>query len=167
MVEKSITSFRVPEHSILISPVGQMFKPVRLVATIIFLASIVLVFVGAFVIGSDVSQVSSVGLTMDAHVFSHSCYVSVRIDCLFMPVLIWLTYSNCSSRRNRVLGLYVVHSILHPIRPTSSTQGIWHVMDFALTIGCTLLAATFTILDGCLSFIDMFGVVVLSRYGLQ
>ena len=32
-----------------------MFKPVRVVATIIFLASIVLVFVSAFVIGSDVS----------------------------------------------------------------------------------------------------------------
>ena len=32
-----------------------MFKPVRVVATIIFLASIVLVFLGAFVIDSDVS----------------------------------------------------------------------------------------------------------------
>ena len=32
-----------------------MFKPVRVVATFIFLGSIVLVFVGAFVIGSDVS----------------------------------------------------------------------------------------------------------------
>ena len=32
----------------------QMFKPVRIVATIIFLASIVLVFLGAFVINSDV-----------------------------------------------------------------------------------------------------------------
>ena len=31
-----------------------MFKPVRVVATIVFLGSIVLVFVGAFVIGSDV-----------------------------------------------------------------------------------------------------------------
>lgn len=31
-----------------------MFKPVRVVATIIFLASIGLVFVGAFVIGSEV-----------------------------------------------------------------------------------------------------------------
>ncbi|EAU88360.1 hypothetical protein CC1G_05126 [Coprinopsis cinerea okayama7 len=31
-----------------------MFKPVRVVATIIFLASIGLVFVGAFVIGSDI-----------------------------------------------------------------------------------------------------------------
>ena len=33
-----------------------MFKPVRVVATFIFLGSIVLVFVGAFVIGSDVSS---------------------------------------------------------------------------------------------------------------
>ena len=32
-----------------------MFKPVRVVATIVFLASIGLVFVGAFVIKSDVS----------------------------------------------------------------------------------------------------------------
>ena len=32
-----------------------MFKPVRVVATLIFLGSIVLIFVGAFVIGSDVS----------------------------------------------------------------------------------------------------------------
>ena len=31
-----------------------MFKPVRVVATLIFLGSIVLVFVGAYVIGSDV-----------------------------------------------------------------------------------------------------------------
>ncbi|KAJ3728753.1 SFT2-domain-containing protein [Lentinula raphanica] len=31
-----------------------MFKPVRIVATLVFLASIGLVFVGAFVIGSDV-----------------------------------------------------------------------------------------------------------------
>jgi len=31
-----------------------MFKPVRVVATIVFLASIVLVFVGAFVLGSEV-----------------------------------------------------------------------------------------------------------------
>lgn len=36
------------------SRVCQMFKPIRVVATIIFIASIVLVFVGAFVIGSDV-----------------------------------------------------------------------------------------------------------------
>jgi hypothetical protein len=35
--------------------VGQMFKPVRVVATIVFLASIGLVFVGAFVIRSEVS----------------------------------------------------------------------------------------------------------------
>ena len=31
-----------------------MFKPVRIVATLVFLASIVLVFIGAFVINSDV-----------------------------------------------------------------------------------------------------------------
>lgn len=31
-----------------------MFKPVRIVATIVFLASIALVFVGAFVIKNDV-----------------------------------------------------------------------------------------------------------------
>lgn len=33
----------------------QMFKPVRVVATILFLGSIGLIFVGAFVIKSDVS----------------------------------------------------------------------------------------------------------------
>lgn len=33
---------------------AQMFKPVRVVATIVFLASIGLVFVGAFVIGNDI-----------------------------------------------------------------------------------------------------------------
>lgn len=33
----------------------QMFKPVRVLATIVFLASIVLVFVSAYVINSDVS----------------------------------------------------------------------------------------------------------------
>ncbi|KZT11427.1 SFT2-domain-containing protein [Laetiporus sulphureus 93-53] len=34
-----------------------MFKPVRVVATIVFLGSIVLVFIGAFVIGSDVLSI--------------------------------------------------------------------------------------------------------------
>lgn len=34
----------------------QMFKPVRVVATILFLASIGLIFVGAFVIRNDVSM---------------------------------------------------------------------------------------------------------------
>lgn len=34
----------------------QMFAPVRVVATIVFLGSIGLVFVGAFVLGNDVSQ---------------------------------------------------------------------------------------------------------------
>lgn len=33
-----------------------MFKPVRVVATIIFFLSIALIFVGAFVIGSGVSE---------------------------------------------------------------------------------------------------------------
>jgi len=33
----------------------QMFKPVRVLATIVFIASIVLVFVSAFVLNSDVS----------------------------------------------------------------------------------------------------------------
>ena len=37
-----------------------MFKPVRVVATIIFLASIALIFVGAFVIRSDVSRPTSI-----------------------------------------------------------------------------------------------------------
>jgi len=34
--------------------IKMMFKPIRVVATIVFLASIVLIFVGAFVIGSDI-----------------------------------------------------------------------------------------------------------------
>lgn len=36
----------------------QMFKPVRVVATIVFIASIIMVFVGAFVINSDVRFVT-------------------------------------------------------------------------------------------------------------
>lgn len=36
-----------------------MFKPVRVVATIVFIASIIMVFVGAFVINSDVRFVTS------------------------------------------------------------------------------------------------------------
>jgi len=36
------------------SQLKQMFKPVRIIATIVFLASIALVFVGAFVIGNEV-----------------------------------------------------------------------------------------------------------------
>lgn len=38
-----------------------MFKPVRILATIVFIASIVLVFLGAFVIGSDVRPQLSLG----------------------------------------------------------------------------------------------------------
>lgn len=41
-----------------------MFKAVRVIATIIFLASIVLVFVGAFVIGSDVRSGCSVSSSL-------------------------------------------------------------------------------------------------------
>jgi hypothetical protein len=36
-----------------------MFKPIRVVATILLIASIVLVFIGAFVLGSEVSYCNS------------------------------------------------------------------------------------------------------------
>jgi hypothetical protein len=36
-----------------------MFKPIRVVATILLIASIVLVFIGAFVLGSEVSDSNS------------------------------------------------------------------------------------------------------------
>jgi hypothetical protein len=44
-----------------------MFKPVRVVATIVFLVSVVLVFIGAFVIGTDVR----IGIAFES--FALSC----------------------------------------------------------------------------------------------
>ena len=52
-----------------------MFKPVRIVATVIFLGSIGLVFVGAFVIKSDVCP-----LPLSTFDLSLKCSSSVRRD---------------------------------------------------------------------------------------
>jgi hypothetical protein len=46
-----------------------MFKPVRIVATVVFLASIALVFVGAFVIKNDVRPLRF-SLVHDSHIAS-------------------------------------------------------------------------------------------------
>jgi len=63
-----------------------MFKPVRILATIVFLASIVLVFVGAFAIGSDIL-----------------CIIFVIIEYL---AYIWYTLSYIPYARSAVLKVF-------------------------------------------------------------
>ena len=57
-----------------------MFKPVRVVATIIFLASIGLIFVGAFVIRSDVSAHITITPKIQAHATLSSSFASVSVN---------------------------------------------------------------------------------------
>jgi len=52
-----------------------MFKPVRLLATIVFLASIALVFVGAFVIGNDVLCIIFVIIEYLAYIWYSLSYI--------------------------------------------------------------------------------------------
>ena len=57
-----------------------MFKPIRVVATIIFLASIGMVFVGAFVLTNEVRSL------LTAHSFVHLiAFVVSQILCLSSP----------------------------------------------------------------------------------
>ena len=60
-----------------------MFKPVRVVATVVFLLSIVLVLVGAFVIGSNV-------LCLSKH-FYHATRPG-PLTCASNPVFVFIEY---------------------------------------------------------------------------
>lgn len=97
-----------------------MFAPVRVVATIVFLGSIGLVFVGAFVLGNDVS----------AHMSPDPLSFLAEMLFLFLQVLCISTsiadeYPFFSSnllpctpsfRHRRVSGIHVVQSELHSLR---------------------------------------------------
>lgn len=97
-----------------------MFAPVRVVATIVFLGSIGLVFVGAFVLGNDVSpHISSDPLYFLAEMlffFSQVLCISTSIadNCPFFPPNVLLCPP--SLRHRRVSGIYVVQSELHSLR---------------------------------------------------
>ena len=52
-----------------------MFKPVRIIATIVFLAMVGLIFVGAFVIKIDVSLPSESSQILDAYCAPRSFYL--------------------------------------------------------------------------------------------
>ncbi|KAI8998767.1 hypothetical protein BD414DRAFT_476036 [Trametes punicea] len=70
-----------------------MFKPVRVVATIVFLGSIGLIFVGAFVIGSDVRLPPPI-----PHLI-HPLYVTltprndIQILCIIFVIIEYLAYT--------------------------------------------------------------------------
>lgn len=81
-----------------------MFKVVRVVATIIFLASIVLVFIGAFVIGSDVSGVHFVFCRLLE--LSHSIIDSVHSCVSLLCLLVSLTHSSPS--QNTMPTVFVI-----------------------------------------------------------
>ena len=65
-----------------------MFKPVRVVATIIFLASIGLIFVGAFVIRSDVSAHITITPKIQAHATLKPVIISVGTCAASLLLLI-------------------------------------------------------------------------------
>ena len=99
-----------------------MFKPVRLLATIVFLASIALVFVGAFVIGNDVCPPAPL-------LGSYSPLVQVL--CLsksrrHSPTPSDLFRSIC---HHRVPRIYLVLSFLHPVRTLCRLEAGRHELE--------------------------------------
>lgn len=111
-----------------------MFKPVRVVATIIFLGSIGLVFVGAFVIKSDVRFVRSQSSRSPYSLQILSLETSIR-SCASVSTLI--PVGSCcatgltrpaSLRHHPIPRIHVVHAVVYPIRPFSCTQDFWDVI---------------------------------------
>lgn len=80
-----------------------MFKPVRVVATIVFLGSIALVFVGAFVIGNEIL---CIGASLCLIIYS-STHNSMRPH---------------SIRDNRISRIHMVHALVHPLRTVRRAQ---------------------------------------------
>ena len=101
-----------------------MFKPVRVVATLIFLGSIVLVFIGAYVIGSDVRTplhilYHDVDIPLLQFRYCASVSFTVRVPCTgadptFLAVFViieylaytWYTLSYIPYARAAVLKLF-------------------------------------------------------------
>lgn len=110
----------------------QMFKPVRVVATIIFLGSIVLVFIGAFVINSDVRR--RLCLTLLPSLLTSSTSAVTMHQCVLATIHLRACYADflCySPRYRRIPRLHVVHAFVHSVRAHGGTQGIRHVMPNA------------------------------------
>lgn len=110
-----------------------MFKPVRIVATIVFLAMIGLIFVGAFVIKIDVSVPYDrlMFLTTDLRFARFTSQFLCLSECLLIPAAAQLvTHPLISLCDSRISGLYVVYTLLHPIRENGSAQVFWNVIKF-------------------------------------
>jgi hypothetical protein len=83
-----------------------MFKPIRVVATILLIASIVLVFIGAFVLGSEVSYSHS---CQDISSFvsvsiTQSCYPSSLMKYVVFVIIQFLAYTYVLPGRRRSLA---------------------------------------------------------------
>ena len=107
-----------------------MFKPVRIVATIVFLAMIGLIFVGAFVIKIDVSPpqilLNFQTLIVRFAILPSSC---ASVSRVFLPFAAVQPMTNhlISLRYPRVPSLYVVYALLHPLREDGCAQVLWNV----------------------------------------
>ena len=103
-----------------------MFKPVRIIASIVFIASVVLVLVGAFVLGNGVCVL---WYSISRHV-SDTClfrsfrfYVWVSIS-IFPAIFIYLspTYSICDCR---IFGLHLVYTVIYSLCAYCSHKSSW------------------------------------------
>ena len=86
-----------------------MFKPVRVVATIIFLAMIVMIFVSAFVLNSGTLSISKPSPPSSSSRFPYA-------------------RTRSSLRRPRVPRIPMVHAVVYSVRALRSSQGIRHVI---------------------------------------
>ena len=119
-----------------------MFKPVRVIATVIFLASIVLVFIAAFVLNSDVSNFlpQSVALTPMVTTDPYPGYVLQIIYWPHRPA-----DPLNSVRPRRISGLHMVYTVVYTLRKISRSQSVWNELKISNT---QFLASTIHIMQG-------------------
>lgn len=94
----------------------KMFKPVRIIATVAFLASIALVFVGAFVIGSEVCPPSPFSLLSRSR-------AAGPLHRQVPPYTAAANSPLSSVRRHRVPCIHLVLSVVHPLCPLCRFEG--------------------------------------------
>lgn len=109
-----------------------MFKPVRIIATILFIASIALIFVGAFVLRSGVRNTLLV-ITSQHHIDR-----SLIIQQLLCISKLLSRFLSCvmpeyrsSFRHHRVPCVYMVHTFVYPIRTFRGSQSIRYGIENA------------------------------------
>ena len=90
-----------------------MFKPVRVVATIVFLAMIIMIFISAFILGNGTLCISESPLPLLFFLF-------------LSPFLALCSNEGCSLRRARVPRVPLVHAIVHPLCAHCSAQSVWN-----------------------------------------